>query len=91
MQTKEIINSTLNTLSKTSKAVNEKYKEYIKTKAMEKVNKKLSEKNLKPQDLDFEDYEIMVSEEMRNIKEDHAFSVAKVGLGLVGLDLLFGW
>jgi len=84
------IDKSLNTLSDLSNSITGKYDKHIKKKAIEQVDENIIKIGLKIDDIDSDDYEAMISEEMIKIKEEYSSNTAKVGLSLLGLDLLFG-
>ena len=69
--------------------ITDKYDTYIKMKAIKQVDEKLLLHSLKVEDIASDDYEAMIDSEMSKIKEEYASNTAKVGLSLLGLDLLF--
>ena len=71
-------------------SIGDKYDKHIKRKAMKKVDENLKQHNLTADDIEIDDYEAMVNEEMSEIREKYASNTAKVALGALGLDLLFG-
>ena len=71
-------------------SIGNKYDKHIKKQAIKKVDEKLILHNLKLEDIDEDDYETMVNEAMTEIKKEYATNTAKVGLSLLGIDLLFG-
>ena len=84
----KFIENSLSKLDETKKIIEEKYKTHLKEKAIENVNKELKLRGLKVEDIEKEDYEILISEEMKEIEKEYASTGAKVALSLLGLDLL---
>ena len=70
--------------------ITNKYDTHIKKKAIKNVDEKLLLHSLKVEDIESDDYETMISDEMCKIKQEYATNAAKVGLSLLGLDLLLG-
>jgi len=70
--------------------ITDKYDTHIKKKAIKNVGEKLLLHSLKVEDIESDDYETMISDEMCKIKQEYAANAAKVGLSLLGLDLLLG-
>lgn len=72
-------------------SVKNKYDEMARQKAIKAVNQKLADHNLKADELSSDDYEAMVSDELKDIKLGHSKTVAKGVLTILGLDLLVGF
>jgi len=86
MDKNNFFNKSLDTI----KGIGDKYDKYIKKKAIKNVDENLMLHNLTADDIESDDYEAMISEEMSKIKVEYSSNVAKVALGALGLDLLFG-
>ena len=72
MRPEDILNNAIASIKSGIDTVENKYDEHIKEKAVEEVNKKIDEKGLKKeQNLD-EDYEAMVSDLSKDIKNDYS-------------------
>ena len=67
-----------------------KYDNHIKEKAVEEVNKKLDDKNINIEQIEQDDYEAMVSDLSKDIREDYAKKTSQGLLALIGLDMLLG-
>ncbi len=87
MSKDNFIDKTINAVS----SIGDKYDNHIKEKAIKKVDEKLLLHKLKVEDIESDDYEAMISDAIREIKEEYATKTAQVGIGLLGLDILFGW
>ena len=82
------IENSLSKLDETKKVIEQKYKTHIREKALENVNKELKLRGLKIENIEKDDYEILISEEIKEIEKEYASTGAKVALSLLGLDLL---
>ena len=71
--------------------VGDKYDSHIREKAVDEVNKKIEEKGLKIEQIENDDYEAMISDLSKDIKEDYAKKVSGGLLAFIGLDMLLGW
>jgi len=68
--------------------VGDKYNNYLRKKAIIKVNEKLLLHKLKKEEIEEEEYETMVYEEILIIKKEHAQNTVKGLLIAIGLDSL---
>ena len=84
----KFIKNSLYKLDETKKILEEKYKTHLRKKAIENVNKELKLRGIKITDIEKDDYEILISEEIKEIEKEYAKNTAKVALSLLGLDLL---
>jgi len=84
----KFIKNSLYKLDETKKILEEKYKTHLRKKAIENVNKELKLRGIKIEDIEKDDYEILISEEIKEIEKEYAKNTAKVTLSLLGLDLL---
>ena len=71
--------------------VGDKYDSHIREKAIEEVNKKIEEKGVKIEQIENDDYEAMISDLSKDIKEDYAKKASGGLLTFIGFDLIFGW
>lgn len=71
--------------------VGSKYEEHIREKAIEKVNEKIKEKGLDVEQIEKDDYEAMIGDLSKDIKEDYAKKASQGLLAFVGLDMLLGF
>lgn len=71
-------------------SVSNKYEQHIREKAVEEVNKKIDSKNIKLEQIDQDDYEAMISDLSKDIKENYAKKASQGLLAFIGLDLLLG-
>ena len=90
MKDNNIIDKSIETISDIGDTISSKYNNHIKQKAIKNVDENLKLHDLTAQDIEDDDYEAMISDEMSKIKENYSSNVAKVALGALGLDLLFG-
>ena len=87
---KNYLTQAIDKASKTKKIVTDSYDNHIRQKAMSAVLDKLKDKGLSVEDIDKEDYEVMVNDSAKDIQSDYNKKIAQVGLTALGLDLLFG-
>ncbi len=88
-----MISSLTQTFSKiddVSKKVGVAYDTFIREKAIEKVNKKLAENKIDIQSVDTKDYEAMVSDSCKDIKETYYKHASQGLMVIMGIDFLLG-
>ena len=68
-----------------------KYDNHIREKAIEEVNTKIESKGLSIEQIEDDDYEAMISDLSKDIKEDYAKKASGGLLAFIGLDFLLGW
>lgn len=71
-------------------SVGDKYDSHIREKAVDLVNEKIQEKGLEIDQIEEDDYEAMVSDLSKDIREDYAKKASGGLLALIGLDFLLG-
>ncbi|MDD2653069.1 MAG: hypothetical protein PHX44_08480 [Sulfurimonas sp.] len=91
MKTKNILDNTVDSIKKGADTISEKYETHIRQKAVERVNKMIQDKGLSLEQIEVEDYEAMISDISKDIKEDYAKKASQGLLAFIGLDFLFGW
>lgn len=67
------------------------YDDHVRGKAIKEVNEKIKEKGIDLEQIATDDYEAMISDLSKDIKEEYAKKTAQGLFAFVGLDLLFGW
>ena len=77
-------------IDKVSKKVGTAYDTFIREKAIEKVNKKLAENKIDIQSVDTKDYEAMVSDSCKDIKETYYKHASQGLMVIMGIDFLLG-
>lgn len=87
---KEFLSSTIESITDAAKSVTNAYDAHIKEKAIREVNEKINAKGLQRDAIEQADYEAMVSDLSKDIREDYAKKAAQGLLAFIGLDLLFG-
>lgn len=90
MNPKNILDETISTISNGVEKIGSKYDNHIKEKAIEKVNEKIEEKGLDIETIEADDYEAMVSDLSKDIREDYAKKASQGLLAVIGLDFLLG-
>ncbi len=91
MTSKNKLDQAIESIKNGVDSVGDKYDSHIRQKAVEIVNKKIKEKGLEIDQIEEDDYEAMVSDLSKDIKEDYAKKASGGLLAFIGLDLLFGW
>ncbi len=86
-----ILSSAIEAIKNTKDKVVDSYDGHIREKAIEDVNEKIREKGLDISSIAQDDYEAMVSDLSKDIRENYAQKATQGLLAFVGLDLLFGW
>jgi hypothetical protein len=84
----DIVKNTYKTISKTSKEISYKYEEFLRKRAIQKVDKKIISKGLRVEDIEIDDYETLIEEEVKEIKREYATNSAKIALAALGIDFL---
>ena len=90
MSLNKILDDTISSIKDGLNTVENKYDSHIKEKAIEKVNEKLTEKGLNVDQIEQDDYEAMVSDLSKDIREDYAKKASQGLLAVIGLDFLLG-
>ena len=90
MKPEQLLNDAIDSIKNGIDTVGDKYDDHIKEKAVEQVNKKLDEKNLDIENIEENDYEAMVSDLSKDIREDYAKKASQGLLAVIGLDFLLG-
>ena len=91
MNPKNMLDETIQSIKNGVDTIGEKYDAHIREKAVELVNKKIKEKGLEVDQIEEDDYEAMISDLSKDIKEDYAKKASGGLLAFIGLDFLFGW
>ena len=90
MNPEKLLDDAITTIKNGMNSVGDKYDEHIREKAIEEVNEKIKEKNLSIDQIEQDDYEAMISDLSKDIKEDYAKKTAQGLLAFIGLDMLLG-
>ena len=90
MSPENLLDDAIKSLKNGVGTVGSKYDEHIREKAIEKVNKKIEDKGLDISQIEDDDYEAMISDLSKDIKEDYTKKASQGLLAFVGLDMLFG-
>lgn len=91
MSPENLLDDAINSIKDTTNTVSSKYEEHIREKAIEKVNEKISEKGLKVEQIEEDDYEAMIGDLSKDIREDYAKKTSQGLLAIIGLDMLIGF
>lgn len=91
MSPDNLLDDAIKSIKDGANSVSNKYEEHIREKAIEKVNEKIKEKDLEIEKIEQDDYEAMISDLSKDIKEDYAKKASQGLLTFIGLDLLFGF
>lgn len=90
MNATTLLDDTIASIKSTTQTVGDKYDEHIREKAIEEVNERLKENNLAVDSIEKEDYEVMVSDLSKDIRENYATKASHGLLAIIGLDFLLG-
>ena len=90
MDPRNLLDETINQIKNSVETVTDKYDNHIRKKAVEKVNKTIDDKDLKVEQIESDDYESMVSDLSKDIREDYAKKASQGLLAVIGLDFLLG-
>ena len=90
MDPKNLLEETIEQIKKGVETVSDKYDNHIREKAVEKVNKTIDDKGLKVDQIESDDYESMVSDLSKDIREDYSKKASQGLLAVIGLDFLLG-
>jgi len=91
MNPKNKLDDAIESIKNGVSSVGDKYDNHIREKAVQQVNKKIEEKGLDVQQIEDDDYEAMISDLSKDIKEDYAKKASGGLLAFIGLDFLLGW
>ena len=91
MDTKNKLYQAIESIKNGIDTIGDKYDSHIREKAVEEVNKKIEEKGLSIEQIEDDDYEAMISDLSKDIKEDYAKKASQGLLAFIGLDMLMGW
>mgnify|MGYP000733454370 CR=1 FL=1 len=91
MSPENLFDDALKSIKDTTNSVTSKYDEHIREKAVEKVNEKIKEKKLSVDEIENDDYEVMINDLSKDIKEDYSKKASQGLLAFIGLDFLLGW
>lgn len=90
MNQKNMIDETVDNIKNGFESISNKYDAHIREKAVELVNEKIKEKGLEVDQIEQDDYEAMVSDLSKDIREDYAKKASGGLLAFIGLDFLLG-
>ena len=91
MLTKILAKNAFESVKETALVVDRKYETYVREKAIELLNQKLSEKGLKVDAISKDDYEAMVCDHVKDIKKSHSKKLSQGLFTFIGIDFLMGW
>ncbi len=91
MSAEKLLDDAIKSIKDGANTVSNKYEEHIREKAIEKVNAKITEKGLNVEQIESDDYEAMISDLSKDIKEDYAKKASQGLLAFIGLDMLIGF
>ena len=90
MNPQSLLYETIEQIKNGVDSVSDKYDTHIKEKAVEQVNETIDNKGLKVEQIEQDDYEAMVSDISKDIREDYAKKASQGLLAVIGLDFLLG-
>jgi hypothetical protein len=85
------LQSAMNALSDTKDKVFDMYDGHIREKAVNEVNERISAKGLDVNQIATDDYEAMISDLSKDIKQEYAKKTAQGLFAFIGLDFLLGF
>ena len=91
MNNKDLLDKTINEIKNSINTVGDKYDNHIKEKARKEVDKKIKEKGIDIDQIDSDDYEAMIDDLSKDIKNDYSKKAGQGLMAFIGLDLLLGW
>lgn len=86
----EVLTQTMTKIEDTSTMISKTYDIYIREKAIEMVNAKLEENKIDVAKVENNDYEAMVNDSCKDIKEKYAKRVSQGLMVIMGIDFLLG-
>ncbi len=86
----EVLTQTMTKIEDTSNMLTKTYDTYIREKAIEMVNAKLEENKIDVAKVENNDYEAMVNDSCKDIKEKYAKRVSQGLMAIMGIDFLLG-
>ena len=90
MNPNTLLDETISQIKNGVDTVSQKYDSHIKEKAIEQVNETIEKKGLKVEQIEQDDYEAMISDISKDIREDYAKKTSQGLLAVIGLDFLLG-
>lgn len=90
MKTKNMIDDTIESIKSGIESIGNSYESFVREKAIEEVNQRIEERGIEIEDITKEDYEAMVSDLSKDIKENYAKKTSQGLLLLMGLDFFLG-
>ena len=90
MSPENLLDDAIKSIKGASNTISSKYDEHIREKAIEKVDSKIHELGIEVEQIEKDDYEVMISDLSKDIKEDYAKKTSQGLLAFIGLDMLFG-
>lgn len=90
MRPEDILNNAIESIKNGIDAVEDSYENHIKEKAVKEIDEKINEKGLKKEQILDEDYEAMVSDLAKDIKNDYSKKATQGLLAFIGLDMIMG-
>lgn len=91
MSPENLLDEAIKSIKSGVDTVSNKYEEHVREKAIEKVDEKIKEKGLDINQIQKDDYEAMISDLSKDIKEDYAKKASQGLLAFIGLDMIFGF
>lgn len=91
MSPEKLLDDAIKSIKDSMDTVSNKYEEHIREKAIEQVNEKIKDNGLEIEQIHDDDYEAMISDLSKDIKEDYAKKISQGLLAFIGLDMLMGF
>jgi hypothetical protein len=87
---KNFLDKTIDSIQNGLDTVSNKYESHIREKAIELVNNKIEDKGIDIEQIKVDDYEAMVSDLSKDIKENYSTKASQGLLAVIGLDFILG-
>ena len=91
MSPENLLDDAIKSIKGASNTISSKYDEHIREKAIEKVDSKIHELGIEVEQIEKDDYEVMISDLSKDIKEDYAKKTSQGLLAVIGFDMLLGF
>lgn len=87
---KNIIENGVKKAKNSVNSISSSYEKYIRINAIEKVQKRLEVEKINKEDISEEDFEAMVNDACKDIKEKYSKRVSQGLIAIMGIDFLLG-
>ncbi len=87
---KDFIDTSVKKIEEGTNAISCAYEKHIRSKAIEEVEKRLTLEKINKEEIGQEDFEAMVNDVSKDIKEKYSKRVSQGLLAIIGIDFLLG-